>query len=102
MEPVLYSDLTLLALLTGVIVPLLVGLITKLNASSAVKSVLNLGLTALGAALATSQEIGFSWKPFLVNWGLAWAISIGTYYGFYKPTGASDAVANIAPNVGVG
>lgn len=98
----LYSDMTLLVLLTGVVVPLLVGLLTKLNASSGIKAVLNLGLTALGAALATSNQIGFSWKPFAVNFGVAWAISVGTYYGFYKPTGTADRVANIAPEVGVG
>jgi hypothetical protein len=83
-------------------VPLLVGLLTKLNASPKVKSVLNLGLVALGAALATSNQIGFTWKPFLVNFGVAWAVSVGTYYGFYKPTGVAPAVANIAPGVGVG
>lgn len=98
----LYSDMTLLVLLTGTIVPLLVGLITKLDASAGIKAILNLGLTALGAALATSNQIGFAWKPFVVNFGVAWAISVGTYYGFYKPTGTAETVANIAPEVGIG
>lgn len=98
----MYSDMTLLALLVGVIVPLLVGLLTKLNASPALKAFFNLGLTALGAALATSNQIGFSWKPFAVNFGVAWAVSVGTYYGFYKPTGTAAKVANVAPGVGVG
>lgn len=98
----MYSDMTLLALLIGVIVPLLVGLLTKLNAAPAVKSVLNLGLTALGAALVTSNQIGFTWKPFLVNFAVAWAVGIGTYYGFYKPTGVAGTVANVAPNTGIG
>lgn len=98
----LYSDMGLLALLTGVIVPLLVGLLTKLNASPGVKAFVNLGLTALGAALATSNQIGFSWKPFAVNFGVAWAVSVGSYYGFYKPTGTAERVANIAPEVGIG
>lgn len=98
----MYSDMTLLALLVGVIVPLLVGLLTKLNAAPNVKAFLNLGLTALGAALATSNQVGFSWKPFAVNFGVAWAVSVGSYYGFYKPTGTSAAVANVAPGVGLG
>lgn len=98
----LYSDMGLLALLTGVIVPLLVGLLTKLNASSNVKAFANLGLTALGAALATVNEVDFDWKIFAVNFGVAWAVSIGSYYGFYKPTGTAEKVANIAPGVGVG
>lgn len=98
----IYSDLTLLVLLTGFVVPLLVGLVTKLDASSGVKAFLNLGLTALGVALAISNQIGFNWDSFLVNFGFAWAVSIGSYYGFYKPTGAAQTVAEIAPNVGVG
>lgn len=98
----MYSDMTLLALLTGVLVPLLVGLFSKLNAAPNVKAFLNLGLTALGAALATSNQIGFSWKPFAINFGVAWAVSVGSYYGFYKPTGTSERVAAIAPNLGVG
>lgn len=98
----LYSDMTLLVLLTGVVVPLLVGLLTKLNASTGVKAVLNLGLTALGAALVTSNQTGFEWKTFAVNFGVAWAVSVGTYYGFYKPTGTADKVAKIAPEVGIG
>jgi len=98
----MYSDMTLLALLTGVIVPLLVGLLTKINASSSVKAFVNLSLTTLGAALATVNQIDFDWKVFAVNFGVAWAVSIGTYYGFYKPTGTADKVAEIAPNVGVG
>lgn len=98
----MYSDMTLLALLIGVIVPLLVGLLTKLNASPAVKSILNLGLTALGTALVTSNQVGFSWKPFAVNFAVAWAVGIGTYYGFYKPTGVANTVSNVAPNTGIG
>lgn len=98
----MYSDMTLLALLVGVIVPLLVGLLTKVNASPGIKAFFNLGLTALGAALATSNQIGFSWKPFAINFGVAWAVSVGSYYGFYKPTGTAAKVANIAPEVGVG
>lgn len=98
----MYSDMTLLALLTGVIVPLLVGLLTKLNASSSVKAFVNLGLTALGSALATVNDAAFDWKVFAINFGVAWAVSVGSYYGFYKPTGTADKVAAIAPEVGVG
>lgn len=98
----LYSDMTVYALLIGVVVPLLVGLVAKSTASPGLKSFLNFGLTALGVALATSNQLGFDWKPFLINFGFAWAVSIGTYYGFYKPTGVAGTVANIAPGVGVG
>lgn len=98
----MYSDMTLLALLGGVIVPILVGLLTKLNASSGVKAVLNLGLTALAAALATVNEIDFEWRVFLVNWFVSWAVSVATYYGFYKPTTISTQVQTSTANFGIG
>lgn len=97
-----YSDLTLLTLLSGVLVPLLVGILAKLNASSVVKSVLNLGLTAAGTLLAVANETDFDWKVFLVNWSVAWVVSVATYYGFYKPSGVSGAVQEKTANFGVG
>jgi hypothetical protein len=98
----IYSDMTIIALATGVIIPLLVGLLTKLNASSAVKAVLNFGLSALAGGLATVSETDFQWKPFLVNFALTWVVSIATYYGLWSPSGVSAKVNDIAPEVGIG
>jgi len=98
----LYSDMTLLALVSGVIVPLLVGVLTKLNASSGVKAVLNLGLSALAAGLATANEIDFTWKPFLVNFAFTWVVSVATYYGFWRPTEVSTKVQEATAEFGVG
>lgn len=98
----MYSDMTLLALLTGVIVPILVGLLTKLDASPALKSILNLGLTGLGTALATASEVDWNWRIFLVNFGVGWAVSIASYYGFYRPTTISTRVQTATANVGIG
>lgn len=95
--------MTFYALLVGVIIPILVGFFAKLNASSGVKSVLNLGLTALGTALVTfNQTSVWTWKVFAVNFGVGWAVSVATYYGFYKPTGVAVTVANATPNFGIG
>ena len=82
----LYSDTTLIALVVGVVIPILVGIVTKLNASSGLKAVLNFGLSAAGSLLAVTTQETFEWKPFLINWGLTWAVSIATYYGLYRPT----------------
>lgn len=98
----MYSDMTLYALLVGVIIPLLVGLLSKLNASTGVKASLNLGLTALGTALVTFNQIAWDWKAFAINFGVAWAVSVATYYGFYKPTGTAQKVAEATPTFGVG
>ena len=97
-----YSDLTLLTLLSGVIVPLLVGVLSKINASSVVKSVLNLGLTAAASLLAVANQTDFDWKVFVVNWSIAWVVSVATYYGFYKPSGVSGAVQEKTAGFGVG
>lgn len=98
----IYSDMTLLVLLGSVIVPLLVGLLTKIDASSGVKAALNLGLTALVAGLATVSEIDFQWTAFLVNWGFGWAVSIASYYGFYKPTTIAPRLERATANFGIG
>lgn len=98
----LYSDMTLIVLVGSVIVPLLVGLLTKLNASSGIKAVLNFGLNGVVAALATVNQIDFDLKVFLINWGVGWAVATATYYGLYKPTTVAEKVAEIAPNVGIG
>lgn len=98
----MYSDMTFYALLTGVIVPILVGVLAKLNASSATKAVLNFGLTALGTALVTFNQVDWNWKVFAVNFGVGWAVSVASYYGFYKPTGVADKVATATADVGVG
>lgn len=94
--------MTFYALLTGIIVPLLVGFLSKLNASSGIKAVLNLGLTALGTALVTLNQVSWDWKTFAVNFSIGWAVSVATYYGFYKPTNIAGTVAEKTPNFGVG
>lgn len=99
----IYSDMGVIALLTGVIIPLLVGLLTKLNASSTIKSILNFGLSALAGGLATvTSDAGFEWKPFLVNFAFTWVISIATYYGLWRPTGVAPAVQEATPEFGLG
>lgn len=98
----LYSDMTLFALLTGVIIPLLVGLLSKLNASSGLKAIFNFGLSAASSLLITVNETTFELKPFLINWAFTWAISVATFYGLWKPTGVSNQVQEKTANFGVG
>jgi hypothetical protein len=96
------QDTQLLTVVTGAAVPLLVGLITKSSASAGLKAFTNLILTAIGTALALIIPVGFEWKPFFIQWFQAFAISAGTYYGFYKPSGIAPAVNNSTGNVGLG
>jgi len=98
------QDTQLLTVLTGVVVPLLVGLVTKSSAAAGIKSFVNLILTALGTALAQVLPTGasFGWKAFFIQWFIAFAVSAGTYYGFYKPTGIAPAVQQSTGKVGIG
>jgi small basic protein len=98
----MYSDMTIFALLTGVIIPLIVALLTKINASPTVKAIVNLGLSALSGLLVTVNQTNFQWKSFAVNFAFTWVVSIATYYGLWKPTGTSETVAKVAPEVGLG
>lgn len=97
----LYSDMTLYALLTGVIVPILVGILTKLDASSGLKAIFNFGLTALGTGLVTYNQTNWSWKAFAINFGFGWVVSVATYYGFYKPTTIAPKVASATSSFGI-
>jgi len=96
------SDFSLLTILTGVVVPLLVGLLAKLEAPGWVKSTLNAGLTALGAAAALFVAADWDWARFAAQWAQGWVVSIATYYGLWKPAGVAGAIQGATANVGIG
>ena len=98
------TDTTLITLIGGVLVPLLVGLLTKVSASPAVKAVVNAALSAVNGAVAVAAPAGegFVWRAFVVAWVTTFVTSAATYYGIYKPTGVAPAVANTTGNVGIG
>jgi hypothetical protein len=96
------SDAALLATLAGVIVPLLVGIVTKLQAPAGLKAMINAALAALGGLAATIVPGDFAWHPFLANWATAWVVSVATYYGLWKPSGVAPAVQQSTAGVGVG
>lgn len=97
-------DIPTLNLVLGVAIPLLVGLVTKLRASSGTKAVMNAGLSAvaggLGAALAASGRVDL--KTVLLGVLTTWGTSILTYYGLWKPTGVSSNLQEVTANIGVG
>ena len=91
-----------ISLLVGFVVPLLVGLLSKWDASKTVKSILNFGLSALSSVLATVIPDQFEWGPFLFTFAMTWATSIATYYGLWKPTNAATKVQSTTATFGVG
>lgn len=96
------QDATLIATLCGVLVPILVGVLTKLQAPSGLKAFLNCGLSALGGLVATIVPADFQWRSFLTAWATTWVVSIATYAGLWKPTGIAGAVQGSTQNTGIG
>lgn len=98
-------DPQLLAIVGGIVVPLVVGFVTKLHATSAVKAIVNLALSAVTGAIATLTTNGGhigNWKSFLVSIAVTFGTSIMSYYGFWKPTTVSTQIQNKTANFGIG
>lgn len=103
MKSVITLDLTTWAFLGGTIVPILVGLLTKLHASPAVRGLLNLVLSAVTGliAVAVTQD-GVLDKASIVAGFMALVASVGTYYGVLKPIGVTGAIQRATADFGLG
>lgn len=96
------SETQVIAMISGVLIPLLVALLTKLKAPSSTKAIVNALLSAIAGALATVIPGEFSWSVFAIAALSAWAVSVSSHYGLWKPTGTSTAVQGATADVGVG
>ncbi len=88
--------------LIGSVIPLLVGLATKLNASSKLKGGILVGLNALQGFLIAGSMNGGAIKLTVdtaILWGVGIVISLASYYGLYKP---ADVSTKLAPGFGIG
>jgi len=98
----IHLDAVAVSILVGTVLPLAVGLLTKLRASSGVKAVLLALLTALAGLITTATladgSAVISWELAL-NAGLAWVTGVATHYGLWKATGVAY---HLAPSIGVG
>ncbi|HRJ06875.1 MAG TPA: hypothetical protein PK911_05010 [Candidatus Saccharibacteria bacterium] len=79
-------------ILLAVVMPLLVGLVTTRVTSGSVKAWLLAGLTLVTAVITQLGAAITSGTPFDLGLALlstigAFIVSVGTYYGFLKPTG---------------
>lgn len=97
-------DLLTLSLIVGSVLPLLVGVVTKMNASSKTKAVVNVVLSfasGAGAFLATNSGQGH-WQE-VVAAGLATFIASGaSYRNLWKPVEAAKAIQEKTANFGLG
>jgi hypothetical protein len=103
-DTVLKLDPRLLQIGSGILIPLVVGFITKVHAPKWLKAVLNLVLSAIAGALSTA--LASNGNVLLSTWALGiiqtFVTSIVSYYGLWKPSGAAAAVQGVAPDSGIG
>lgn len=97
-------DTQTLSVLTGVLIPILVGIVTKMQASSGIKATINALLSAVAGALSTviANSGNLVWREFVTGVSITWVVSVATYYGLYKPTGVAGTVAATTAGFGLG
>lgn len=90
------------AIITGAVIPLLVALVTKWNASPLLKGFVNLVLTGIASLIiqATVPEgQAVITQDLLVTWFITFATSVATYFGVYR---SAEVNQKLAPTVGIG
>lgn len=105
MDTTLTIDALVVTMLVGTILPILVGLVTKSTASSGLKGVALLFLSAVqgfvvnqtvadGSAVFTTEGVLLALLGFVA--------AVASYFGVLKPTGAAPAVQEKTSNFGIG
>ncbi len=92
------SGWQLLQMVVSVLLPLVVGLVTAKEADPARKALWLAGLsilTSLGTELLDAVNAGdpYNLGMALVSALFSFLLSVGVYYGFWRPTRIADAVA---------
>lgn len=88
--------------ITGVLLPFVVGLVTKYSASQRLKAVVNLIAAGIAAFIVkgTVDNGDFVFdQAWVLDWAATFIVSIGTYLGIY---GHWDINAKLAPSKGIG
>ena len=89
----------ILTLLSGTILPILVGLVTTRVTAPGAKGALLATLSAVAALVGealTAAQVG---TPYDLGRGIVmalgvWCVATATHFGLWKPTGAADTVAD--------
>lgn len=100
---VVVLDAVLVAALVGTVLPLAVGLLTKINASAGVKGVLLLTLSAVNGLVSTATQTdgtALISKETLVAALASWAAAVTTHFGLWKPAQAQEKA--LLPDRGIG
>lgn len=89
-----------LTLISGLAIPLVVGLVTKLEASTAAKSLVTVILAVVaGAAQVLVAGGGILTDDMVLQTVITLGLALGSFYGIYSPLNTD---AHLAPNAGLG
>lgn len=104
MEDLIQVDVTVLAFVSGSLVPLLTALVTKLNAGSRLKALVNLGLSIVAGVVAYLVTVDGSTTVLgLLTAVISTYLASGvTYSNLWKPTGAAPALQSATADTGIG
>lgn len=105
MTVVVHPSTEIIAVLIGIVLPLLTGLATKLKATSAVKVIVNavlIAITGIFTTLASEPEAGLPLYDTFYAIALAAASSWGTYARIWKPLGVTDYIQRQTSEIGIG
>ena len=92
--PVFGSNLAMILwLAVTVVMPVLVGLVTKFSTSSGVKALLLVLLSLVNGVLseALAAGDGFDWRKAITQAVVAFVIAVAVHFGVWKPTGVAGA-----------
>jgi predicted Na+-dependent transporter len=92
----------ILSLAGQVLLPLIVGFVTKRSMPAGVKAVLLLFFTVVAQGITTALEsvnsgVAFEWKAWAYNIFMGFVVSVAVHYGLWKPTGAADTAQDAGP-----
>lgn len=90
----------LVNILVSIILPVLVGLVTKSSTASGIKAVILLLLTTISAYLTQAIAYGvdhFAWASAGLAAVLSFVTAVASHYGLLKPTGITPAAQRSGP-----
>lgn len=90
-------------LLSSLVLPLLVGVVTKDVASRGLKATALLFLSAVNGVVSSAiANAGILTKETVVAAVISFVIATGSYYGFLEPKGIAATVSDKTSGIGVG
>lgn len=104
-DPKAQLDVSAIASLISLFIPLFVAFVTTRYASSRLHSLVSVASSAVTSVLAIwiSQPATHVTYQLIVNtFVISLVTSVASYKGVWKPLGATDAVKNATPNFGLG